>query len=82
MMLRGTELGLFLLPFALFLTWLVLGRRTPASLVWAALTGVLLLAIATLWLGLGRHLPGDAAYVPAQWLDNRLLPAHGAGHPP
>jgi hypothetical protein len=28
-MLRFTEIGLFLVPFALYVVWLVLGTRTP-----------------------------------------------------
>jgi hypothetical protein len=75
-MLRYAEIGLFLLPFALFGVWWVLGARATRKLVWAAAVAVALLAATTVWYGLGHRLAGSR-YVPAQLNNDAVLPGHG-----
>ena len=77
-MLRYAEIGLFLLPFALFGVWWVLGARATRKLVWAAAVAVALLAATTVWYGLGHRLPAGSRYVPAQLSDHAALPRHGS----
>jgi hypothetical protein len=76
-MLRFTEFGLFLVPFALFVAWIVLGRRAQKELIWAAAAALVLLGGATMWFGVGHQLSRDAAYVPAQLENGRIVPGHG-----
>ncbi len=76
-MLRLSEVGLFLVPFALYVTWLVLRARTPPALVWAAVALTLAMAGGTVWFGLARRLDRDERYVPAQVENGRIVPGHG-----
>jgi hypothetical protein len=76
-MLRFSEIGLFLVPFALFATWRILGPRTPRSLVWAALVLTAAMGVGTVWYGLERRLDTDEDYVPAHIENGRLVPGHG-----
>ncbi|MCW3477587.1 DUF6111 family protein [Limobrevibacterium gyesilva] len=76
-MLRFTELGLFLVPFALFVTWRIMGPRTPPRLVWAAAVAVLVMAAGTMWYGLNRRIDRSEAYEPAHLEDGRIVPGHG-----
>ena len=77
-MLRFTEIGLFLVPFALYVVWLVLGTRTPPALVWGALGLILLMAVGTVWFGLANRADRDKSYVPAHVEDGRIISGHGA----
>jgi hypothetical protein len=76
-MLRFSEIGLFLVPFALYATWLVLGRRTPPLLVWGALALTLAMGVGTVWFGLANRLGRNESYVPAAVVDGHLVPGHG-----
>lgn len=76
-MLRFSEIGLFLVPLALFVTWRVLGSRTPPALVWSALTLIGLLAVGTVWFGLSNRLGRRDVYVPAHVEDGRIVPGRG-----
>ena len=73
-MLRFTEIGLFLVPFALFVAWRIMGPRTPPWAVWLALVAVLLLAGGSAWYGLARRAPPGDVYVPAHIVDGRIVP--------
>jgi MFS superfamily sulfate permease-like transporter len=77
-MLRFTEIGLFLVPLALFVTWRIMGPRTPRSAVWGALLAVAVMAVGTVWFGLHNRMPADAVYVPAQMENGRIVPGHAA----
>jgi hypothetical protein len=76
-MLRFTEIGLFLVPFGLYVAWRVMGARTPRWLVVSALVLTLAMAIGSVWFGLVTGLPSDQAYVPAELHDGQILEGHG-----
>jgi hypothetical protein len=80
-MLRFAEIGLFLVPFVLYATWLVLGARTPPALVWGAVALILLLAVGTVWFGVANRLDRGEKYVPAQVVDGQIVEGHGAPPP-
>jgi hypothetical protein len=75
-MLRYAEIGLFLLPFAVFGAWWALGARATRKMLWATVAVVALLAATTVWYGLGHRLVGSR-YVPAQISNDAALPRHG-----
>ncbi|MGH7044688.1 MAG: DUF6111 family protein [Acetobacteraceae bacterium] len=77
---RLTEIGLFFLPFAVFVA-LRLGatRRWPSGLVLGGAGGALVLLLAGLvWFAHAHRLPADAIYVPARVSAGRILPGHAA----
>jgi hypothetical protein len=80
-MLRFSEIGLFLVPFVLYGTWLVLGARTPPALVWSAVALIVLLAVGTVWFGLANRLDRGEKYVPAQVVDGQIVEGHGVAPP-
>ena len=75
-MLRLAEFGLFLVPFGLFLAWLLL-ERVSAKI--AILAGVMfvLMAGATILYGLERRIDRDEVYVPARLQDGQIVQGHG-----
>lgn len=84
MMLRFAEIGLFLLPFVLYLVWRLLGARATPGVLWA--TAVLLLALVgtAIWSGMQTGLPAGTRYVPAEVRGGQIVPGHGLtapGHP-
>ncbi len=80
-MLRFTEVGLFLVPFALYVTWLVLRSRTPPALVWGAVVLTVAMAVGTVWFGLARRIDRREEYVPAQVVNGQIVPGHGITPP-
>ncbi len=76
-MLRFTEIGLFLVPFALYVAWRVMGERTPRWAVASAVVVTLAMAVGTVWFGLVNALPKDDAYVPAELHDGQIVEGHG-----
>ena len=64
---RLTEIGLFLLPFALFVALRLAARRgVPFAAVLAStLLGLLLLLAGLWWFGVDRAIPPGQPYVPA-----------------
>lgn len=75
-MLRLVEFGLFLVPFGLFLAWLLLERVTRQVAVLAAVVFVLM-AAATVWYGLNRRLDRGEVYIPAQFQNGQIVQGHG-----
>jgi len=78
-MVRLTEIGLFLLPFAVFgLSWWF-GSLTPSPtvlvLAFACLVG---LTAYLIWYGDERSLPAGTVYVPARLVDGTVVPGHAA----
>jgi hypothetical protein len=76
-MLRLTEIGLFLVPFALFVVWRLTGPRTPPGAVWAAGIAVLALAGIMIWFGLHRRMEAGETYEPARLEGGQVIPGHG-----
>jgi hypothetical protein len=78
--LRLTELLLFLTPFVAFLVWWLSASAGGPS--WPLLIGtgcVLVLLVGVLvWLSRENALPPNAAYVPAELQDGRIVPGHAA----
>jgi hypothetical protein len=82
-MLRFDEIGLFLVPFALFVVWRILGPRMPPWLVWAAAVAVMAMAGGTVWYGLDRRTAPGSIYDPAQLEGGRIISGHtGKTAPP
>jgi hypothetical protein len=77
-MLRAVDLGLFLVPTALFLAWLVLGRVATRRFVVAAVAAVAVLGALAVVYGQWRSMPGGDAYVPARLENGLIVPGHGA----
>lgn len=77
-MLRAVDLGLFLVPAALFVAWLVLGRVATRRFVAAAVVAVAALGAFAVIYGEARSIPGGDAYVPARLENGRIVPGHGA----
>ncbi len=71
---------LFLAPLAALIAWrLSSGRGGPSRVVVVgAACAVVLLAAMLVWLSQERALPPDAAYVPAELRDGRVVPGHAA----
>ena len=81
-MLRLGEIGLFLVPTALYVTWLIAGTRTPRWAVWGAIGATLALAAGTIWFGLDNAIPADAGYEPAHMENGELVPGRAILHQP
>ena len=77
-MLRFAEIGLFLVPFALYGAWRVLGARATAGLIWATVVVVAVLGATIIWYGMERSLPAGTPYVPAQLHDGKIVSGHGS----
>jgi hypothetical protein len=77
-MLRFAEIGLFLLPFALYGAWRVLGARATVGLIWATAAVVAVLAATIIWYGMENSLPAGTHYVPAQLHDGKIVSGHGS----
>ena len=73
-MLRLAELGLFLVPFALYGAWLFAGSRVPRWAVWSAVAATLAMAAGTIWFGIDRAAPPDSVYAPAHMEHGVLVP--------
>ncbi len=80
-MIRLAEIGLFLAPFALYITWLIAGARTPRWLVWGTVVSTLAMAAGTIWFGLIHALPPGTTYEPAHVVDGVIVPGHAAAKP-
>ncbi len=78
MMLRYAEIGFFLLPFALYAAWRVLGTRATPALLGAAAALVLLLGATVIWYGMDNSMPAGTRYVPAQVRGGQIVPGHGS----
>jgi hypothetical protein len=76
-MLRFVEIGFFLVPFALYGAWWYFGTRLSPAAVWVTIGLLVVLAGATIWLGLERSLPADVVYVPAEIRDGVIVQGHG-----
>ena len=77
---RLTEIGLFLLPFAVFVALRLVGPRgMPSGLVLGSAAVVLaLLLVGLFWFAHRERLPPDATYVPARVsADGQIRPGHG-----
>jgi hypothetical protein len=81
-MLRAVDLGLYLVPTALFLAWLVLGRVATRRFVVAAVVAVATLGAFAVIYGQERSIPGGDAYVPARLENGRIVQGHGAAPDP
>ncbi len=76
-MLRLTEIGLFLVPFALYVAWRLMGPRLPPVAVWLALTLIAAMAAATIWFGLASEVDIGEAYAPARLENGVIVGGHG-----
>lgn len=81
-MLRAVDLGLFLVPTALFLAWLLLGRVATGRFVAAAVLAVAALGTFTVIYGEARSIPNGERYVPARLEHGRIVPGHGVPRNP
>ena len=80
-MIRGFELSLFLLPFAIYFAWrryVATGRTPTRNALLALLAGLLVLGGGLAWSGLRERHAEGSHYVPAQLQDGRIVPGHGA----
>jgi hypothetical protein len=77
-MLRLAEIALFLVPFALYVVWLIAGRSAPRWAVWAAVAAIVALAAGTVWFGLDRAAPPGSIYEPAHIEDGTIVPGRAA----
>lgn len=75
-MLRLAEFGLFLVPFGLFLAWLLLDRVSAKIAVFAGVVFVVM-AGATILYGLERRLDLGVVYIPASMQDGQIMQGHG-----
>ncbi len=76
-MLRFTEIGLFLVPFALYAAWRIMGPRLPPAIFWAALALTAAMAVGTIWFGLTNRLDPDEVYAPAHLENGVIVGGHG-----
>lgn len=77
-MARLLEIGLLFVPFVLFFGAIYLGARIAAPVVYAAIALLLLLAVATVWIGVEEGLSRGETYVPAHLDDSgRIVPGYG-----
>ena len=81
-MLRFTELALFLVPFALYAAWRILGQRTPRWFVWGALVVLGVLGASAIWFGLNQRTEPGAGYAPAHMENGRIVPGHAVPKAP
>ena len=77
-MLRLAEIGLFLVPTGLYVTWLVAGARTPRWAVIWTVAVTLVLAAGTIWFGLDNAIGPDAVYEPAHVENGEVVPGRSA----
>jgi hypothetical protein len=76
-MLRFTEIALFLVPFALYVAWRMMGPRTPKWFMWASAGAIGVLAAGAVWFGLTSHLQSGDTYAPAHLENGRIVQGHG-----
>lgn len=76
-MLRAAEIGLFLLPFGLFVMWRVLAPHVRPALLWVAMSSVLVLAGIAIGYGLRERMEPNSRYVPAHIEDGRIIQGTG-----
>lgn len=77
-MLALAEIGLFLMPTALYVAWLYAGNHTPRWAVWVTLAGTAVIAAWIIRFGITNAIPPDATYVPAHIEDGHIVPGHAA----
>jgi hypothetical protein len=76
-MLRLAELALFIVPFATFAAWRVMGKDGPSvRLLVAAACVLMVLAGVLVWLSQDEALPPGAAYEPARLQDGQVVSGH------
>ncbi len=76
-MLRFAEIGLFLLPFGLYLVWRLLGPLVRPALLWFAMTAVLLLAGIAIGYGLHERMDPHTRYRPAHIENGQIIQGTG-----
>ncbi len=77
-MLRLLEVGLFVLPFAVFGLWRLAGGGAPSPALVGGTVGLLLVfAAALVWFSLHDTLPPGQRYIPPRTEDGRIVPGHG-----
>jgi hypothetical protein len=76
-MLRAAEIGLFLLPFGLFLLWRLMAPHVRPVLLWFALVSVLLLAGVAIGYGLHDRMNPHERYIPAHMENGRIIDGTG-----
>lgn len=76
-MLRFAEIGLFLLPFGLFLLWRFLAPRVRPALLWMGTVVFVALVGIAVGYGLKERMDPHARYVPAHVEDGRIVPGRG-----
>lgn len=74
---RWLEIALFLTPFALYAAWRVAAEAARPSLVLTTVAVAAVLVASIVWTGLSRRLDRHEAYVPARWVNGRIVPGHG-----
>jgi hypothetical protein len=76
-MLRLAELGLFLLPFALYGAWVFASARARPALFWGVAALLLPLVACLFWFGAGHGIDANRQrYVPAHVEAGRIIPGH------
>jgi hypothetical protein len=80
-MLRFAELGLFLLPFAIFLLWRLLGPHVRPALLWSASVAVVLLAGIAIGFGLHDRMDPHSRYRPAHIENGQIIQGSGVPTP-
>ena len=76
-MLRFTEIALFLVPFALYAAWRIMGPRTPPWFMWASLGAIGVLAAGAYVSPGSRRRVRPNHTAPARLENGRIVPGHG-----
>jgi len=76
-MLRFTEIALFLVPFALYVAWRILGPRTPPWFMWLSVAAIGVLGAGAIWFGLTRRMEPGEAYAPAHLENGQIVSGRG-----
>jgi hypothetical protein len=76
-MLRAAELGLFLLPFAMFMLWRLMAPHVRPAMLWAAMACVLLLASLAIGYGMREKMAPHTRYLPAHIENGHIIQGTG-----
>ncbi len=81
-MLRLAEIGMFLVPFALYAAWRLIAVKASAWLVAASVGVAVVAAAGTIWYGLDRSASPSSGYVPAHLEHGEIVPGGVRSNPP
>ena len=72
------HIGLFLIPFIVYIMWILLsnGEFTKTRTFWVTIISLLVLSSSLIFSSFFNKIPNDLEYVPPQIINDELKPGH------